>query len=140
MDYIYQNLDKDLTVEEIANHCCFSKYYFNRIFKSVINESLYAFIKRLRLEYAAFKLRTTRRPVTEIALEAGYSPSNFATAFKDYFGINATEYRKLENFPVKDSYRSIIEEIKSMKKQTDFFAEIDSKITIWHEFRRFSAI
>lgn len=130
MDYIYQNLDKDLTVEEIANHCCFSKYYFNRIFKSVINESLYAFIKRLRLEYAAFKLRTTRRPVTEIALEAGYSPSNFATAFKDYFGINATEYRKLENFPVKDSYRSIIEEIKSMKKQTDFFAEIDSKITI----------
>lgn len=130
IDYIYRNLDKNLSVEEIANHCCFSKYYFNRIFKSVINESLYAFVKRLKLEYAAFKLRTTQRQVTEVALEAGYSPSNFATAFKEYFGINATEYRKLENFPVKDSYLSIIENIKSMRRQPDFFKMIDSKITI----------
>ncbi len=130
IDYIYKNLDKNLTVEEIANHCCFSKFYFCRIFKSVINESLYAFIKRLKLEYAAFKLKTTRRSVTEIALEAGYSPSNFATAFKEYFGTNATEYRKSEHYFVKDSYSSVIEYIRSLKQRTDFFSEIDSKITI----------
>lgn len=130
IDYIYQNLDKNLTVEDISSHCCFSKFYFNRIFKSIINESLYAFIKRLKLENAAFKLRSTRRTITEIALEAGYSPSNFATAFKEYFGISATEYRNSDSFSVKNSYLSVIEYIQSMKKRTDFFTEIDAKINI----------
>ncbi|TCL58337.1 helix-turn-helix protein [Hydrogenispora ethanolica] len=70
-------------VEEIAEHCCFSKYYFNRVFKSVVNDSIYAFIKRVKLENAAFKLRTKKRkPITDIAFEVGYSPSNFAAAFK----------------------------------------------------------
>ncbi len=143
LNYIYQNLDKNLTVDEIAGHCCFSKYYFNRVFKSVTNDSIYSFIKRMKLENAAFKLRTNRRKsITEIALEIGYSPSNFASAFKEYFGISASEFRKYD-VPLKNSYYTVVDYIQSLKKQEDFFARIDSKITVKHievmylEYKRF---
>jgi AraC family transcriptional regulator len=147
LDYIYQNLDQNLTVEDIADHCRFSKYYFNRLFKSIVNESIYSFIKRIRLENAALKLRSTRRAITEIALEAGYSPSNFASAFKEYFGVSASEFRtrarESYDVPLKDTYRTIIEHIQTMKKQDDFFEKLDAKISIRRveamilEYRRF---
>lgn len=131
IDYIHENADKNLTVEEIADHCCFSKYYFNRVFKSIVKESIYSFIKRMKLENAAFKLRTGKsRSITEIALESGYSPSNFATAFKEYFGMSASEFRANNSVPVKDSYRSISEHIAGMKKQEDFYSKIDSRIKV----------
>lgn len=143
INYIYQNLDQNLTVEDIANHCCFSKFYFNRVFKSVVNESLYSFIKRVKLECAAFKLRSTRRTITEVALEVGYSPSNFASAFKEYFGVNASEFRKTYELPLKDTYRTIVEHINQMRKQEDFFAAVDARMSIRRiegmilEYRRF---
>lgn len=144
INYIHNNLDKNITVEEIADYCCFSKYYFNRIFKSIVKESVYSFTKRMKLENAAFKLRTNiRKPITEIALEAGYSPSNFATVFKEYFGSSASDFRINNSVPVKDSYTDIFEHISGMKKQEDFYKRIDSCITIKHlpkmllEYERF---
>lgn len=131
IDYIHDNADKNLTVEEIADYCCFSKYYFNRLFKSIVKESIYSFVKRMKLENAAFKLRTSKnRSITEIALESGYSPSNFATAFKEYFGMSASDFRRNNSVPVKDSSRSISEHIAGLKKQEDFYGQIDSRIEI----------
>jgi AraC family transcriptional regulator len=131
INYIHFNVDKSITAEDIANHCCFSKYYFNRIFRSIVNESVYSFIKRMKLENAAFKLRTNKRKaITEIALEAGYSPSNFAVAFKEYFGISASDFRKNSTITPKDTYKATVEHISRMEKQEDFFDQIASKITI----------
>ncbi|SES99272.1 AraC family transcriptional regulator [Natronincola peptidivorans] len=131
INYIHEHIDKNLTVEDIAQRCCFSKYYFNRIFKSMVGESIYSFVKRLKLENAAFKLRTShRKTLTEIGFEIGYSPSNFATVFKEYFGMSPSDYRRYNNVPIKDSYKEIIEHIASFKKQEDFFQRVQSKITI----------
>ena len=131
INYMHNNIEQNLTVEDIADHCCFSKYYFNRVFRSIIKESVYSFAKRMKLENAAFKLRTNRgKAITEIALEAGYSPSNFATAFKEYFGMSASYFRRNNSVPVKDTYKSISEHISSLKKQEDFYKQIDSRITI----------
>lgn len=131
IDYIHKNLDKNLTAEEIADYCCFSRFYFNRMFKAVVGESVYSFIKRRKLENAAFLLRTkTNIPVTDIALRNGYSPSNFASAFKSYYGISATEYRKRNDIPVKDSYIVVAEHIRSLKKRNDYFNTVNKKINI----------
>ncbi|HEX2953402.1 MAG TPA: GyrI-like domain-containing protein [Bacillota bacterium] len=130
MDYIYRNLEKNLTVEEIADHCCFSKYYFNRVFKSIVGESIYAFIRRMKFESAAFKLRTTQRSITEIAIETGYSPSNFASIFKEFFAMSSSEYRNSDDVPVKNSYEAAVAHIKTMRKQADAFNRINRKIVI----------
>lgn len=131
IDYIHKNLDRNLTAEEIADYCRFSRFYFNRMFKAVVNESVYSFIKRRKLENAAFLLRAnTSMPVTEVALQFGYSPSNFASAFKEYYGISATEYRRKNDIPVKDSYTAVVEHIRGMKIREDSFDIVNKKIVI----------
>ncbi len=95
IDYIIDNLDAELKVEDIAKHCHFSKYYFNRLFKSMVGESIYAFIKRLRLERSAFLLRATpESTITDISSKFGYSSSNYCSAFKKEYKISPFEYRK----------------------------------------------
>lgn len=131
LNYIYKNLDNDLTVEQIADQCCFSQYYFNRVFKGIVGESIYSFIKRMRLERAAFHLKTSQhRPITDIALEAGYSPSNFASAFRQYFGVSASEFRRMGNVPLKDSYGRVAEHIRSLRKNEGIFEELDARLRI----------
>lgn len=131
INYIYQNLDKSLTVEEIAEQCCFSKYYFNRVFKLTVGQNIYSFIKKIKLESAAFKLRAAKnRPITTIAIESGYSPSNFASAFKQYFDVSASDYRKMNDVPFKDSFAAVAEHIRNMKKDKHAFEAISAKMRI----------
>jgi AraC family transcriptional regulator len=95
IDYIENNLDKSLTLEELAEIAHFSKFHFHRIFFSLIGERLNQFIQRLRLERAAILLITNqRKTVTEIALECGFSSSSvFARSFKEYFTMSASQWR-----------------------------------------------
>lgn len=86
IEYILHHLEDDLTVKDIANHCHFSEFYFNRMFKTVTGESVYSFIKRRRLERSAFDISTrTNQSITDIASQYGYSSSNFSSAFKKHY-------------------------------------------------------
>jgi len=131
LNYIYQNLDKTLTVEEIAEHCCFSKYHFNRVFKAIVGENVYCFTKRIKLESAAFRLRAAKnRSITEIAIETGYSPSNFASAFKQYFGVSASRFRKMNEVPYKDTFATVSSHIQNLQKKDNIFDALDKRIKI----------
>ena len=82
VDFIVDNLFDKISVNMVADHCCFSRHYFNRLFKSVTNESIYSFIKRLRIETAAFKLvKFPHLSITDVAVDLGFSSSNFAAIF-----------------------------------------------------------
>ena len=39
IDYILEHLEEDLSLEKVAMHCHFSKYYFSRLFKKTIGIS-----------------------------------------------------------------------------------------------------
>lgn len=95
IDYIKKHLSEDLTVEDIASHCHFSKHYFNRLFKAQVGESVYAFIKRLRIEKSASKMaREKETSITEIACEFGYSSSNYSTAFKKRYKKSPAQMKR----------------------------------------------
>lgn len=96
IDYIENNLDTDMTLEELSSVAGFSKYHFHRLFSSFTGETLFQFIIRHRHEKAAMLLTTQmKRSVTDIALTCGFTSSaSFAKSFKNHFGISATEYRK----------------------------------------------
>ncbi len=49
-----------------------SPFHFHRVFRAVTGEGVAEHRRRLSLEQAATRLRTTNRPFLEIALEAGY--------------------------------------------------------------------
>lgn len=95
IDYIKAHLEEELTVEDIAEHCHFSKFYFNRLFKSIVGESVYAFIKRLRIEKSAFRIKYEfDKTITEIGAQYGYSSSNYSTVFKKHYGQSPARFKK----------------------------------------------
>lgn len=96
MDYISRNLDRDLTLEEIAEAASFSMFHFHRIFKAVVGETVAGFTRRLRLETAANRLLSSQQDdITQIAMALGFSSSqNFAKAFRQQFDMSPTQYRK----------------------------------------------
>lgn len=133
VDFIIDHLYEKINVDKIADHCCFSRYYYNRLFKSVTGESLYGFIKRLRLESAAFKLiKFPHISITDIAAELGYSSSNFAVVFKECYGLSPSQFRSSPNLPSETESQMILERIKSLQKKRPekLLRYIDRQISI----------
>jgi AraC family transcriptional regulator len=94
---IQQQLDAPLSLEQLAALACFSPYHFHRIFTGMLGESLKSHIRRLRLERAASRLKLSRMPVIEVALEAGYdSHEGFSRAFKSAFRSSPSGFRHLK--------------------------------------------
>jgi AraC family transcriptional regulator len=98
LDHIRQHRDEELSLERLASVAGFSPFHFHRIFKSMVGENLREHVQRTRLEHAATALLT--RPhvdVLVIALENGFtSASAFARAFKERFGVTASQWRRGE--------------------------------------------
>jgi len=95
VDYIKANLDGNLSLDTLAGVALFSKFYFHRIFKSMIGESLGEFVTRARIERAAFMLANNRTtPITEIALQSGFSGSStFSKAFRTHYNMSPRQWR-----------------------------------------------
>ena len=95
-DFIEKHLDRPLVLDEIAAAAHFSPFHFHRIYHAMTGETVYQFILRVRLERAASNLcQCPAEPVTNIALDFGFSSSaTFARAFKGFFGVSASEYRR----------------------------------------------
>jgi len=114
LDYIENNIDKDFSLDDLAAESHFSKYHFSRIFNAMIGETPFKFIKRVRLEKAATRLRLyLDKTVTETALECGFNDlSVFSRNFSDFFGKSPTEWQKCnseksnysQTFVFPDSY------------------------------------
>lgn len=95
IEYIMQHLDEEILIKDVAKYCHFSKYYFNRVFKAETGESIYAFIKRLKMEQSALRLKIEKdKSVTDIGFAYGYSPSNYSSAFKKHHRLSPMEFRK----------------------------------------------
>jgi AraC family transcriptional regulator len=64
------------------------------VFQALLGETVGDLHRRLRLERAAFRLRTTEQPITEVALDAGYATHEaFIRAFRQAFGATPSRFR-----------------------------------------------
>ncbi len=97
--YIEDNLDKDLSLEKIAEELNYSRFYTARTFKEHTGMTLYKYIQGRRLDEAARKLAETDQPIVEVALEAGYgSQQAFTQAFRCAYACTPQEYRRRGSF------------------------------------------
>lgn len=96
---ILKKIEKELeyiTLDEIIEYSGFSYFHFHRIFFAYVGENLKQYIKRIRLEKAAYELQYQKRSITEVALKAGFStPSAFNKAFKEFFHTTPSKYKKI---------------------------------------------
>ena len=95
IDYIRQNLSKNLHVEELCRVFYLSKSEIYKITKPYMPRGIAVFVKEERLKKAAELLQSTNKPSWEIALETGFSDVNyFLRCFKSARGMSAAEYRE----------------------------------------------
>ncbi len=100
IDYIGKNLNDELTLEELCQVACFSKYHFHRLFTANTGVSLKSYIKWLRLKRAAHQLTVQKEdPIIHIALNAGFeSHESFGRAFKQICGQSPSQFRSTPNW------------------------------------------
>jgi AraC family transcriptional regulator len=96
MRYIREHINEPLDRETLAEIAGFSVPHFHRVFTAHVGESAISYVRRLRLERAARKLRMGAVDITEVALAAGYDThAAFSKAFKQQFGLSPSEFRQL---------------------------------------------
>jgi AraC family transcriptional regulator len=100
VDHIKDHLGEPLPIEKLARLAHFSPFHFHRIFRSHVGEPLHAFIRRLRLEKAVFRmLHGPKTSLTKLALEVGFaSSSDFSRAFKDLYGFSPSGFSRARLF------------------------------------------
>lgn len=100
IDNILKKIENELeyiTLDEIIEYSGFSYFHFHRIFFAYVGENIKQYIKRIRLEKAAYELQYKNIAITQIALKAGFStPSAFNKAFKDFFNTTPSKYKTID--------------------------------------------
>lgn len=126
ISYILDHLEENISIEDVANQCHLSKYYFCRIFKLETGESLYGFIKRMKMEQSALNIKLEKeRAITDIGVEYGYSASNYSSAFRKHHKISPVQFRKNINREYMVN-PFLLNEMSNF----DSFKEYDEKIII----------
>ena len=96
MKYIREHLNEPLHRDVLAAVAGFSVPHFHRIFTAHTGENISDYVRRVRLERAARKLRMGAVDITEVALAAGYDThAAFGKAFKQQYGFSPSEFRAL---------------------------------------------
>ncbi len=92
--YIYDNYNKDLSVNELAEKVYMAPSYLSYIFKQETGQNLSKFIKAYRMERAKDMLENTHKKVVSISNEVGYeNVSYFCQSFREYFGVSPQKFR-----------------------------------------------
>ncbi|PSR55948.1 AraC family transcriptional regulator [Adhaeribacter arboris] len=96
LNYIEENLNADLSLNLVSTVAFYSPYHFHRLFKAVIGEPLNAYISRRRIEkIASILMQNKVVSLAELLLQFGFnSHSSFTRAFKMYYGLTPSEFRK----------------------------------------------
>ncbi len=93
--YILQNLDKTLSVKDVAMQVNLNPEYFTRLFKKSTGINIKTYITECKITAAKDLLKNSSLPITMIALELGYSNfSHFTQIFKKLTDFTPSEYRK----------------------------------------------
>ncbi|MEM7020757.1 MAG: AraC family transcriptional regulator [Pseudomonadota bacterium] len=96
INFIEENLDEPLTVDQIAATANFSTYHFARVFRALTGRSVMEYTRRRRIARAILQLRSDKHAaLIDIAIAAGFdSQQGFTNAFKRMYGITPGSYRE----------------------------------------------
>ena len=95
LTYLQQNYAEPLRLEDLSKQFHLSEKYLSRYFKQHFHLTLTQYLMHLRLTHARHLLETGNLPVTEVALQSGFSNvSHFIRSFHAAFQMSPLQYRK----------------------------------------------
>ena len=93
--FLVEHFSEHYTIDELSGRFDISPTIMKKCFRGVYGDSVYAYMKKYRLQVAERLLKESRATVGEIALQVGYqNPNKFTSAFCAEYGIPPTAYRK----------------------------------------------
>ncbi|WP_028390110.1 helix-turn-helix transcriptional regulator [Bacillus cihuensis] len=96
IEYIESNLDKELSLESIAQIAGFSKYHYHRIFQKEVGVTASEYIRYRRIANSANMLLYTDEKIIEIAFYYRFeTQESFTRSFKKYYQLPPGQYRKI---------------------------------------------
>lgn len=91
--YVYENLDRNFALEDLARGCGYNQDYIYRIIKKEFGISALQYINLIRFDQAKELIEHSELSLSEIAWNLGFeSIQYFSRFFKKYSGMPPSEY------------------------------------------------
>lgn len=94
-DFIDHCYDHPLSLDQISEKACFSRYHFLRLFRQAFNKTPHQYLIERRIEKAKELLGDDELRVTDVCFEVGFqSLGSFSTLFHKTVGQAPVTYRE----------------------------------------------
>jgi AraC-like DNA-binding protein len=94
ISFLYENMHRNITLEEISVKYGLNPRYLNLIFKNITGYPIFQYLQQLKVEKAKRLLVTTSLKLIDIAAELNLGSSQYLNfIFKKVTGITPLEYR-----------------------------------------------
>ena len=95
LNYIDNNINKKITMDELSHLFYFNKDYLMRIFKKELDITIMDYINKRRIYNSLDELKNTDYSMVKIAMNNGYaSQEYYSETFSKIIGVNPLTYRK----------------------------------------------
>lgn len=97
-EFIENNFQDKITVEQLADISAMGKRSFERRFKKATNNTVAEYIQRVKIEAAKRSFESSRKNINEVMFDVGYTDTKaFRDVFKKLTGLTPVEYRNKYN-------------------------------------------
>lgn len=97
-DFIEDNFQNKLSVEQLADMLAIGRRSFERRFKKATNNTVIEYIQRVKIEVAKKSFESSRKNINEVMFNVGYTDTKaFRDVFKKVTGMTPIEYRNKYN-------------------------------------------
>lgn len=96
LGFIRANLDRTISVDDLAGEVGMSPSHFGRVFKETLGQTPMQYVLAYRIEQAVEMMKDASLPLGSIALDCGFADqAHFSRSFKQITGQTPRQYRAL---------------------------------------------
>ena len=93
-DLLHDSFSQNLQLKEIAKNVGIHPVHLATCFRQHYGSTIGEYLRKLRIDFACSQIRESDRPLTEIAMSAGFcDQGHFSRSFKQALGMSPSEYR-----------------------------------------------
>ncbi|MFT4067256.1 helix-turn-helix domain-containing protein [Paraburkholderia sp.] len=94
-EFIEDNLDRPICLDDLANLANVSRFHLSRLFKRTVGVTAICFVEQCRIRRAQALIAETSLPLAEIALETGFADqSHFTRRFHRHVGCTPAVFAR----------------------------------------------
>ena len=100
--YINNNIENEISVQEIADKFYFNRYYVMKLFKRELKITINEYINKKRIYNCLIEIKNSNDSFLNIGLNNGFnSLEYFSETFKNIIGVSPRIYKKFTYFIIK---------------------------------------